>query len=161
MFVDLGCVHGSEIMDKKLLALEEYKLVERRSTAMYEGSMKIKNWSVTIGIAGIAAGFSQSPNVYLLSSLAILIFWMMDAHWRIYSAVYDRRMDQIEDFLSERVSEYDGPRIERTIDEMLLEERRFGYLPKAMWKNSVRNPHAYIFPIGIILFCFHRVNVIA
>lgn len=148
-------------MDKQGIALEEYKIAERRSSAMIEASMKIKNWSVTVGLAAIVAGFTQATTSFLLSSVAVLIFWYMDSVWSIYETSYERRMEDIEEFLSGRSENYDGPRLERNVDEFLRKNRNLSAVFRTMRRHSVRNPHVCIFPIGIGIYIYKSSGLFA
>ena len=66
-----------------------------------ERALTIKGWSVTVGMAGIAAALvEKAPVLMLLSALASLLFWLVEGLWKAFQQAHYRRIRQIERYFA-------------------------------------------------------------
>jgi hypothetical protein len=65
--------------------------------------LMIKNWSITVALAAIGAGFIYGRELFLAGSVSSLVFWYLEAHWRGLSYFFSVRIKDIESaFRSEK-----------------------------------------------------------
>ena len=79
-----------------LLKTEYFKLQD-----FYEGFdtkvQTIKGWSATVSIAAITLGFSyKNPFIWLFAALTAMVFWIMEAKWKMFQYCYADRICEIE-----------------------------------------------------------------
>jgi len=143
-------------------ALEEYKLLQSHLITYRSASMTIKNWSVTVCLAGLAAGFSQGkPAIFLLAALAAVTFWIMDARWLVYGESFNSRAVQLENFFaSNKPHEYSGPLIEMTCSEHRKTMRNKPHTLKLMLRRSIHMPYSIILSISALVFMLSKLNFI-
>ncbi len=57
----------------------------------------IKGWSATVSIAAITFGFSyKSEFIWLFAALTALVFWILEAKWKLFQYCYSSRIKEIE-----------------------------------------------------------------
>lgn len=143
-------------------AKEEYYFLQSEIGRYDDISHKIKNWSITVGFALIAAAFYRStPLLFLVSSVGAALFWMTEARWKRYQRIHIARIKKIEAFLIGNSDQYIGPSINRsfakrlgTRREALQEEWRAARL------SNVSLPHNLIFSFGLLLFLLWYIGVV-
>jgi len=84
--------------DQSALLKDEYFHLQRTVEDFDQRALTIKSWSVTTSMAGIAAGFLQDKVIVLclLSSLASLLFWLIETLWKVFQQCYYTRIREIE-----------------------------------------------------------------
>jgi len=76
---------------------DEYLMLQGFYEDFDRRALLIKGWSVTIAIAGLALGFEKSlPEIWFLSGVAALMFWVIDGKWRVYQYANRKRIKEIE-----------------------------------------------------------------
>jgi uncharacterized membrane protein len=86
------------VSDEFALLQEEYFHLHRTVEDFDQRALTIKSWSVTTSMAGIAAGFLQNEIAVLclLAALASLLFWLIEALWKVFQQCYYTRIRAIE-----------------------------------------------------------------
>lgn len=156
--------------DLKETAEKEYYYLENeigRYDLMCHG---IKNWSITVNFAVLAAAFTQKvPELFLLSALAALIFWKTEARWKRIQRVHGVRIRAVEKYLNGELEEYKGPRIAENITSQFLQygktywSRAWGVTKRefrTMAYGNVQLPHNMIFITGCTLFTLTWFDII-
>ncbi|MFO1087910.1 MAG: hypothetical protein U1E21_25395 [Reyranellaceae bacterium] len=142
-------------------AIDEYKLLQFHLASYRTSSMSIKNWCVTVCLAVMAAGFVEAqPMLFLVSALAALVFWIMDARWLVYGESFNSRAKDIEEFFSKTRDDYIGPQIEKACVRYREEIRSKYYTVPLMMRRSIHLPHSLILLMGIAAFVLSNLNVI-
>ena len=129
----------------------------------------IKNWSITVNFALLAAGFTEkTPALFLLSALAALVFWKTEARWKRIQLMHGVRIRAVEKFLNGGSSEYDGPKISESISGLFLQygkgwKRAWGVTKRefrTMAYGNVQLPHNMIFITGCALYVLTYFDII-
>jgi len=75
-------------------------------------SLTIKAWSVTLGAGVVSSGaFTENYILLLVSSVAALLFWIIETYWKAFQYANYHRIGQIEDYLSGKTYEIKVPQI--------------------------------------------------
>jgi hypothetical protein len=117
----------------------------------------IKTWSVTLGMAGIGAGFLQNHStVFLLSAAASVLFWTIDAMWRKYQIIYNYRILELEEFIARNDREIKAFQISSSFS-YYNDQRTDGLFPsrkpiKAGRSFHVMLPHVLVVISGAFLW---------
>jgi uncharacterized membrane protein len=86
-----------EIKDKIELLKTEYFKLQDYYESFDTKVQTIKGWSATVSIAAISAGFAyRNEYIWLFAALTALVFWIMDAKWKIFQYCYSGRIKEIE-----------------------------------------------------------------
>jgi hypothetical protein len=97
---------------KRQEALQEYYYTQDAISRLDDISLKIKSWSVTS--CGIALGFGiseQRPLLFGMAAFGALVFWYLEALWKVRQGIFIERSAQIEELLQDDRASYKGPRI--------------------------------------------------
>ncbi len=78
------------------LLKDEYVMLQQFYEEIDGKGLNIKNWSVTVALAAIGAGFIYGREVLLVGAGAALVFWYLEAYWRGLSHFFATRIRQIE-----------------------------------------------------------------
>lgn len=92
-------VHGYAIMDEKIadLLLAEYFQIQKVVEDFDAKALTIKAWSVTLSATGIVAGYVEANSMVLVvASVSALIFWLIEALWKVAQQAYYPRIRAIE-----------------------------------------------------------------
>lgn len=143
-------------------AEKEYYYLQSEIARYDQLSHGIKNWSITIGFALLAAGFAQkSPPLFLLASLAAATFWKTEARWKRLQRLHGKRIQEVECFLVGKSSEYIGPRVTGSLKDQFADygrkffSRTFRITKrefKVMLYANVQLPHNMIVLLGLVLY---------
>jgi hypothetical protein len=134
-------------------ALREYYFLEDLIDRYDERSLKIKSWSITA--SGVALGFGlmeNRPGLFLLAALGSLVFWYLEALWKVSQSVCILRAAELEKSLALPESSYDGPKIAETFRASFKAKIRKDKVTQIMWYPNVWMPHFLILAFGLILF---------
>lgn len=145
-------------------AEKEYYFLQNEVGRYDTLSHSIKNWSITVGFALLAAGFTQkTPSLFPIASVASVLFWFTDARWKRYQTFHLKRLIVVEEFLRGDISAYDGPMISANMKSCFSEYYQGsirGQIKviidelKLMSVTNVRQPHNFIFLSGFLSYVY-------
>lgn len=76
---------------------QEYFYLQQTIERFDEKALTIKTWSVTLGMAGIGAAYTNKlPALLWLSAMASLLFWVIEALWKTFQQAHYPRISEIE-----------------------------------------------------------------
>ena len=83
----------NELLKDEYLKLQDiYEDFDRRT-------LTIKGWAITICLGGIAVGFEKGlASLWILSGIAALLFWLIEAKWKTYQYANTYRIRMIEGY---------------------------------------------------------------
>ena len=149
-------------MNEVELADKEYYFLQSEIGRYDSLTHGIKNWSITVGFALIAAAFAQKiSGLFLLASITSLLFWMTEARWKRYQRLHRKRIEVVESFLNGSNATYDGPKINYNIangiseygDNSLVRLKNIvSQELKIMRYSNIRLPHNFVCLFSLILF---------
>ncbi|HLW79878.1 MAG TPA: hypothetical protein VKU44_09805 [Terriglobia bacterium] len=94
--------HSKPALDMDFLRQEYFRLQESLES-FDEKALTIKAWSVTLSMAGIGAAFiKKTPALLILSGLASLLFWLIEARWKVFQQAFYPRIYEIESLMMGR-----------------------------------------------------------
>ena len=84
--------------ERKLdLLLAEYLQLQKSVEEFDARALTIKAWSVTLSAAGIVTAYVQTvPFVLVVSALSALVFWLVEASWKVNQQAFYKRIREIE-----------------------------------------------------------------
>jgi hypothetical protein len=85
--------------EDKLNALlaQEYLQLQKAVEDFDGRALTIKAWSVTFSAGGLTIAFAQNrPAILLLASAGALVFWLVEALWKVNQQAYYPRIAEIE-----------------------------------------------------------------
>jgi len=135
-------------------AEREYYFLQAEVGRFDELSHGIKNWSITVSFALIAAAFDRGkPELFVVASIAACLFWVTEARWKRYQKVHIERIKVLERYFEMARPDYSGPRINAAFVEHLKVTKSLLKAELAiMWLQNVRLPHLFIFLGGLLLY---------
>jgi hypothetical protein len=141
----------NEILVKEYLRLQE-------TVETFDGkALTIKAWSVTLSAAAIVAAYvEKAPVVLLVASGSALIFWLVEALWKVNQQAFYQRIYEIEDHFGESGKPTSPLRIAGAWSAAWRERGRDRFVFKVMWWSHVMLPHAAVAVLGALLFIFAR-----
>lgn len=143
-------------------AEREYYFLQGEVGRFDQLSHGIKNWSITVSFALIAAAFYRGvAELCLVASVASLLFWLTEARWKRFQKIHIERVKKLEAFFEGDGDQYNGPRINKAFVRRLgnLSDGRHQEL-KIMWLGNVRRPHHFIVVLGILIFALDWFEII-
>jgi uncharacterized membrane protein len=143
-----------KISKAKDAAEREYYFLQGEVGRYDQLSHGIKNWSITVSFALIAASFYRGTSTLcILAAIAALMFWLTEARWKRYQTIHISRIKELEKFLRGETDIYLGPQINKSFVEKLgtLRDGRRQEL-RIMWLGNVRRPHYFIVLLGLLVF---------
>ena len=78
------------------LLKDEYIMLQNFYEDIDAKGLNIKNWSISVALASIGAGFIYHKNVFLLGCGTAIMFWILEAYWRGLSYFFVVRIKDIE-----------------------------------------------------------------
>ena len=143
-------VHNSFLKDEYLKVLDIYEDFDKRS-------LGIKGWSATIAIAAIGGGFQYKiSNLWLFAAAASLMFWIIEAMWKLFQSRYAARIKEIEETFRNEASDVIFP---LQIYTSWAKEKGDGNLKKKTHdyfkqfiSPAVLMPHLILVLAGVILY---------
>jgi hypothetical protein len=92
--------------DEEFLRQEYFWLLETIEV-FDERALTIKSWSVTLSMVGIGGAFVYKiPMLLLLSGMASLLFWVIEAWWKIFQQSHCPRLFEIEALVRGQIVEH-------------------------------------------------------
>ena len=131
----------------------EYVMLQGFYQDIDEKGLNIKNWSITVALASIGAGFFYHRNFFLLSSLTALMFWVLEAYWRGLSYFFVVRIKDIERAFEDNRQNKEIPLQVYSTWERAF-EKNGGQTWRYMFKFSSLLPHTAIALVNILLYFF-------
>jgi len=140
----------------KLQALQaEYFRLEEIIEDFDNRALTIKAWSVTLCTAGVGAAYIQSePALLLISSMAAMLFWIIEALWKSsQQAFYERTMDIERASQNDRLLELKPFNIASSWSNSWHQSWTGGIIwRRIMWWPHVALPHVAVAAGGALLF---------
>ncbi len=98
-------------MDKDSLLKEEYFNLQEVDEDFDGKTITIKAWSITGSLAAIATGLAINgkPGLFLVGSIASLLFWIIEAYYKGYQLSYYKRISIIEAYFCDQNANYTAP----------------------------------------------------
>lgn len=143
-------------------AEREYYFLQSEVGRFDQRSHGIKNWSIMVSFALIAAAFYRGiAELCLVASIASLLFWLTEARWKRFQKIHIERVKKLEAFFEGDGEPYKGPRINKAFVNRLgsLSDGRNQEL-RIMWLGNVRRPHHFIVVLGVLIFALDWFGVI-
>jgi hypothetical protein len=143
--------HSEPLLDKDFLRQEYFRLqevIERFD----EKAITIKAWSVTVSMAGVGAAFlKNSPALLLLSGIASLLFWLIEAWWKVFQQAFYPRIYEIEFLMMGRsVDQRSSPFIAGSWSLAWNSARERGLVWDILFWPHVLLPHALVALVGVL-----------
>jgi hypothetical protein len=137
--------------DKELLKEEYFSL--QKAVEDFDGkALTIKTWSVTASGAALAAAYLQHEKwVLLIAAGSSLVFWYIDALWKVNQRVYYPRIREIE-------AHFRGEARTKPlqVSAARIAENRRRRKARRTWRVALEPvaalPHAAVCIAGIMLF---------
>ena len=133
---------------------EEYFYLHGQIEEFDKKALQIKQWSVTIALAGIGTAYwKEVPALLLLAALSAVLFWFLETQWKLFQQAHVSRIKIIERSL--RYQGYDLVPLQ--INKFWERRYRSKYkklsaiVDVARWR-SVWIPHGLIVVTGVVLF---------
>lgn len=145
-------------IEKKIDILkEEYFHLQNTIESFDQKALSIKGWSVTLSMAGIGLAFTQSvfpKYILLLAAFASLLFWIIEASWKVFQNSHYKRVEEIEEIFQNET--FDDAKAKLSIYKSWDEEHKnfknsLKYLKILFWPH-VCLPHVVVIIAGITLF---------
>ena len=135
------------------LLKDEYVMLQNFYEDIDAKGLNIKNWSISVALASIGAGFIYHKNVFLLGCGTAIMFWILEAYWRGLSYFFVVRIKDIESAFANKKQDKEIPlqvysTWSRTFD------KSGGQTLSYMFKFSSLLPHVAIAIINLLLFFF-------
>ena len=135
------------------LLKDEYVMLQHFYEDIDSKGLNIKNWSITVALASVGAGFIYHKNVFLLGMGTAIIFWILEAYWRGLSYFFVVRIKDIETAFANKVQDKETPLQVYTTWERAFEKKK-DQTVRYMFKFSSMLPHVAIALINLLLFFF-------
>src|SRR5271156_1075181 len=144
-------VHSKPPLDMDFLR-QEYFRVQEAIDKFDEKAISIKAWSVTVGMAGIGTAFlKHTPGLLILSGIASLLFWLIEAWWKAFQQAFYPRMYEIESLMmGHTVDHPTSPFIGGSLLLAWTTARKRGQIWKILRWPHVFLPHALVALVGIL-----------
>jgi uncharacterized membrane protein len=141
-----------EIHDKIDLLKSEYFKLQDYYESFDSKAQTIKGWSATVSIAAITFGFSyKNEYIWLFASMTALVFWVMEAKWKLFQYCYSSRIKEIEKAFKENNFESIIPL--QIYTSWFASWRSGTYkIKRIIFMNIVMMPYAYVIFICLVLF---------
>lgn len=130
---------------------QEYFHLQETVESFDEKALTIKAWSVTLSMAGIGAAFTAKVSLLLLlSSVASLLFWLVEGSWKTFQQANYYRLRKIEDYMQGKISA-DDFRMPDITGGWSVGWKNVKLLEIMLWPH-VFLPHAIVVVAGITLW---------
>jgi len=135
------------------LLKDEYVMLQHFYEDIDQKGLNIKNWSITVALASVGAGFIYHKNVFLLGMGTAIIFWILEAYWRGLSYFFVVRIKDIEAAFANKTQDKETPLQVYATWERAFEKKKDQTL-RYMFKFSSLLPHVAIALINLLLYFF-------
>ncbi len=115
-------------------------------------SLTIKAWSVTItGAIGVASAFAGNNITLLFAAAASLMFWLIDASWKVFQYANYRRITHIEEFMRGKRKKLPSLQISRSWVASYQKGGKKRFFRILFWPRVIL-PHGAMFILLVIIF---------
>lgn len=138
------------------LLKEEYLQLQKIVEEFDGKALTIKAWSVTFSSAAILTAYIQkAPIVILIAAISSLLFWLIEAFWKVnQNSFYDRIYEIENHFKDSKKNPIQPFSIASTWRKSWISKKRDRYVFKVLAWPHVFLPHAFISISGILLYFF-------
>jgi hypothetical protein len=135
-------------------ALREYYQAQSAMDSFDNRSFQIKSWSITVGAAAAGAAVTQeAPYLYALGAVAALSFWVIDALWKSFQVIWQKRGVELEKLLNAPdMKAYTGPRIHETFKREFKVLWSWLRLIPCLLRANVMLPHMPLAFLLLVVF---------
>ena len=135
------------------LLKDEYVMLQHFYEDIDQKGLNIKNWSITVALASVGAGFIYHKNVFLLGMGTAIIFWILEAYWRGLSYFFVVRIKDIEAAFANQTQAQETPLQVYSTWERAFVKKKDQTL-RYMFKFSSMLPHLAIAIINLLFYFF-------
>ena len=135
------------------LLKDEYVMLQHFYEDIDQKGLNIKNWSITVALASIGAGFIYHKYVFLLGCGTAIMFWILEAYWRGLSYFFVVRIKNIETAFADKKEAKEIP-LQVYATWARAFEKRGNQTLRYMFKFSSVLPHVAIALINLLLYIF-------
>lgn len=142
-------------------ALQAEYLHLQKTVEDFDGkALTIKAWSVTFSLTVLVGAFvSHANTVFLIASVASILFWYLETMWKVFQLGYYERIQEIE-------AHFRGEELQECADQIYASWMNKWNMTTwsqiramAMWPH-IALPHAVVAAVGFLLFALARVGVL-
>lgn len=152
-------VQHSRPMNKTDLLQQEYFKLQDFYESFDTKAQTIKGWVAAGSVAAISVGFSDKNEfIWLLAAATCVVFWIMEAKWKIFQYCYTARIKMIEEAF--RKNNFDSIQPLQIYSSWFKEWETGGYsVFSIMWLNVVMIPYLYTIITCLLLFALKKFHV--
>lgn len=142
------------------LLKEEYFFLQQAYEDFDRRALLIKGWSVTLSLGGIAIAFQEgSIQILILSGLVALLFWVLEAMWKLFQYCNSVRIREIESYFRGDIEYLTPLQAYSTWFKTFQESKSWGYeISQNMLLGPVVIPHAPAVVVVLSLTVIHIVS---
>jgi len=139
------------------LLKEEYFFLQQAYEDFDRRALLIKGWSVTLSLGGIAIAFQEkSIQILLLSGLVALLFWVLEAMWKLFQYCNGTRIQEIESYFRGEIETLTPLQAYSTWFETFRNSKSWSHeIASNMLLGPVVIPHAPAIIVVLILVITH------
>jgi hypothetical protein len=135
------------------LLKDEYVMLQHFYEDIDQKGLNIKNWSITVALASIGAGFIYHKDIFLLGCGTAVMFWILEAYWRGLSYFFVVRIKDIEAAFAKETQDTEIPlQVYSTWERAFAKKKN--QTVHYMFKFSSVLPHVAIALINLLLYFF-------
>ena len=133
---------------------EEYFYLHGQIEEFDKKALQIKQWSVTIALAGIGTAYwKEVPALLLLAALSAMLFWFLETQWKLFQQAHIYRIRLIEKCLRSQSRDLVPLQINTFWEKRYKSKyKKLSALYEVARWRSVWIPHGLIIIAGILLF---------
>lgn len=117
-------------------------------------ALTIKTWSVTFSFTACGVAFTNKESlIFLIASIASIIFWFLEASWKTFQYAHYGRITEIENYFDNRITNLVPLQITRSWHISFRKGGSKRFFRIMCWYH-VYLPHLLISVIAFLLFLF-------
>jgi len=141
-------------------ALQAEYLHLQKTVEDFDGkALTIKAWSVTFSLTVLVGAFaSHASTVFLIASIASILFWYLETMWKVFQLGYYERIQEVE-------AHFRGENPQENANQIYASwMNKWNATPwsevrsMALWPH-IALPHAVVAVVGLLLFALARAGV--
>ncbi|MFB0495013.1 hypothetical protein ABID99_001250 [Mucilaginibacter sp. OAE612] len=151
-----------DLTNIEALLKEEYFHLQNTIESFDSKSITIKAWSVSGSLVIMGAGFTGKGSIalFLIASVASLLFWYIEGIWKTFQQSFYDRVYTIEDHFNAEVKKAVQPLQLTHFWSKQWHGRYKNSIFKILFWPHVMLPHVFVFIGGIVLFILSFFNII-
>ena len=139
--------------DLRELLSREYIRLQQTVEDFDSKALTIKAWSVTFSAAAIIAAYVERvPVALIVASGSAVVFWMIEAIWKVHQQAFYQRLKDIERYFAEPTRTIVPFQISEGWNRSWNHRGRSNYALTVMWWSSVFLPHAVVAVASLALY---------